>query len=105
MRKTVTECDALRREVLNREADIEELTSKVEACEQLIFEYQQAYADSCAYAVGTRLENIPVTSTTSVEELKSYIYNKASSTGARRSYDLSSEKYEDSESSQDIVVL
>ena len=105
LRKTVAECDTLKKEVSNREADIEELTSKVEACEQLIFEYQQAYADSCAYAVGTHLENIPVTSTTSVEELKSYIYSKASSTGSRRSYEVGTEKYEDSDSSQDIVVL
>lgn len=77
LRETVTENKNLKREVSDREADIEELTSKIETCEQLLFEYQQAYANSCAYAVGTHLENIPVTSSTTVDELASYIYNNA----------------------------
>lgn len=79
LRKTVAENDKLKQDVSNRGAEIEELVSKVEACEQLIFDYQQACADSFAYEVGVNLENVPVTSSTTVDELRSYIYDRASS--------------------------
>lgn len=79
LRKTVAENEELKKNVSNRGAEIEALVSKVEACEQLIFDYQQACADSFAYEVGVNLENVPVTSSTTVDELRSYIYDRASS--------------------------
>lgn len=78
LRKTVAENEKLKNDVSNRGTEIEELVSRVEACEQLIFDYQQACADSFAYEVGVHLENVPVTSSTTVNELRSYIYDQAS---------------------------
>lgn len=79
LRETVAENQKLRESTSNLEATIDELNSRVEACEQVIFDYQQAYADSCAYAAGVSLDKVPVTSSTTVDELRSYIYSKAAS--------------------------
>ena len=75
--KTVAENRSLQAEVSNLEADVSSLKSRVEASEKLIFEYQQAYAESCAYAAGISLDNIPVTASTSVDDLRSYILSRA----------------------------
>lgn len=94
VRKTVAENEKLRDQVSNLEAEVSSLSSSVQASEGIIFEYQKAYADSCAYAAGIRLDNIPVTASTTVEELKSYIYEKASSSVPYRSVESDSEPYD-----------
>lgn len=73
LRETVKECENLQSDVSNRDAEIEELTQKVEACEHLLGEYQQACVDNYADILGVQV-NVPVTSTTSVSELKSLVY-------------------------------
>lgn len=78
--ETVAANEKLSGKVLNLEAESKKLSRSVEASEQLIADYQQAYANSCAYAVGVSVDNIPVTSSTSVDELRSFIYGKASYT-------------------------
>lgn len=79
LRETVAENESLRRNVSNLEAEVNRQASMIEASEQVIFDYQQAYADYCAYAAGVSLDKVPVTSSTTVEELRSYIYSKAAS--------------------------
>lgn len=73
LRETVEECDNLQSDVSNRDAEIAELNQKVEACEHLLGEYQQACVDNYADILGVQV-NVPVTSTTSVSELKSLVY-------------------------------
>jgi chromosome segregation ATPase len=73
LRETVEECDNLQSDVSNRDARIEELNQKVEACERLLGEYQQACVDNYADILGVQV-NVPVTSNTSVSELKSLVY-------------------------------
>ena len=73
LRETVEECENLQSDVSNRDAEIEELTQRVEACEHLLGEYQQACVDNYADILGVQV-NVPVTSTTSVSELKSLVY-------------------------------
>lgn len=73
LRETVEECESLQSDVSNRDAEIEELTQRVEACEHLLGEYQQACVDNYADILGVQV-NVPVTSTTSVSELKSLVY-------------------------------
>jgi chromosome segregation ATPase len=73
LRKTVEECENLQSEVSNRDDEIGELTQRVEACEHLLGEYQQACVDNYADILGVQV-NVPVTSTTSVSELKSLVY-------------------------------
>ena len=73
LQETVEECDNLQSDVSNRDAEIEELTQRVEACERLLGEYQQVCVDNYADLLGVQV-NVPVTSTTSVSELKSLVY-------------------------------
>lgn len=73
LRETVEECESLQSDVSNRDAEIEELAQRVEACEHLLGEYQQACVDNYADILGVQV-NVPVTSTTSVSELKSLVY-------------------------------
>lgn len=104
VRKTVAENERLSKEVSNREAKIEDLTSKIKACESILLEYQQECADAFAYEVGIHLDNVPVTSSTSVSDLKSYIYSKASLATGVPSSDKYSEYEEVDGSSEDLVV-
>lgn len=77
--KTVAAKTELEKHVSNLEADIDTLTSRVNASEHIIFEYQKAYADNCAYAAGVAVSDIPVTASTTVEQLRKFIYSKAGS--------------------------
>lgn len=58
---------------------VKNLQEKVTAAEDLIYEYQKAYADLYANALGVHLTDIPVTATTTVDELTS-IVNSGTST-------------------------
>lgn len=113
LRETVAENERLKEEVSNREADVDELNSSIEACKQLIFQYQKAYADECAYAVGIRLDSVPVTSSTTVDELRSYIYSRASlgvssvkaSTNVEVEDTLDDMEDDDTEASSGLITL
>lgn len=70
--------DTSKQKVSDLEAQVESLNQTIAANEQIISEYQQAYADICAATVNAHLSNIPVTASTTVQELQDYIY---SSTG------------------------
>ena len=52
---------------------ISDLESRVMACEDMLYQYQQAYADFYATALGTSVSELPVTASTSVSELKNLI--------------------------------
>lgn len=106
LRETVAECESLRRDASNREAEVDNLTSRVEACERLLLEYQQAYADTCAYEAGVSLDSVPVTSSTSVQELRSYIYAQAACGGShRRNEELTDETNEFDQEANGLVTL
>lgn len=79
LRETVTQRDKLSEDASNCEEELDSLRRKVQACEDMLLEYQQACADSFAYAAGVRVDNVPVTSSTTVDELRSYIYSRAGS--------------------------
>lgn len=51
----------------------EELQSRVEAAEEMVLSYQQAYANIYANALGVHLSGLPITANTSVEELTEMI--------------------------------
>ena len=52
---------------------ISDLESRVVACEEMLFQYQQAYADFYATALGTSVSGLHITASTSVNELKDLI--------------------------------
>ena len=78
VRETVAANEKLKRDVSNLEADNQKLGSKIEASESILLEYQQNYANQCAYEVGVQLDNVPVNASTTMEDIKSFIYGKAS---------------------------
>lgn len=73
LRKTVAENKELKSKPSNFDAKLESLQKQIQASEKIIAEYQDAYAYFYATAIGAPLENISVTASTSVDELKSII--------------------------------
>ena len=67
----------------NRDAELKECQDRIAACEQLIAEYQQAFANMYANALGVNLTDIPITSATRVEDLQKIIASSTTSAGIR----------------------
>lgn len=67
--ETVTASKVVEKRASNLDVKVERMKAKVEAAEQMVFEYQKAYANLYANALGVSLKDIPVTANTSVEEL------------------------------------
>lgn len=79
--ETVTANQKSTQESLNLNDEMNQLRTQVTACEELIGEYQQAYADIYANAIGVSVENIPITSSTSPKQLKSIIQGSTGTSG------------------------
>lgn len=73
LNETVVACKKLESRASNLGANNKELLSRVEAAEEMVFSYQQAYANMYANALGVYLTDLPITATTSVEDLKKMI--------------------------------
>lgn len=75
--ETVVERKSAEGKSSNLGAKLADLKTQLQASQQLIEEYQNAYATIYANAVGTNLNNITITATTSVSELQSLINRSA----------------------------
>lgn len=95
--ETVRSATSEQTKASNLDAINRKLKQRVEAMEQIVAEYQNAYGMMYANALGINLENITVTATTSVKELKQII---GSSSVAN-----SSNVYAQPEEAVDIVPL
>lgn len=73
LRETVTAATESESRTSNLDAKIKKLQQEVSAATKLIQEYQDAYATLYANAIGVHLEDVRVTSATSVRELQSII--------------------------------
>lgn len=73
LRETVTASRETKSNVSNLDSENRKLRSELKACQNLLLNYQQAYADMYANVLGVHLDNINVTSSTSIEELESAI--------------------------------
>ena len=67
------EVKSLKSQLSSSDATISDLESRIVACEEMLFEYQQSYADLYATAIGTSVSGLPITASTSVRELKDLI--------------------------------
>jgi len=67
------EVKKLQSEISESSKVVSELKSQVTAMEDLLCEYQQAYADIYATAIGTSVQGLPVTASTSVRDLENLI--------------------------------
>lgn len=73
LRETVTAATETEAQTSNLDAKIKKLQQEVSAATKLIQDYQDAYANLYASAIGVRLEDVRVTSATSVKELQTII--------------------------------
>ena len=71
--ETVTASKGVEKRASNLGVTVENLKAKVEAAEQMVFEYQKAYANMYANALGVRLENLEISASTSVSDLRRMI--------------------------------
>ena len=78
LRETVTASKELRTNASNYDAQVNELKTRVAAAEEMIFAYQQAYANLFANALGKKVSNLSVTASTSPEDLRKSILGSTS---------------------------
>lgn len=73
LNETVTAARSIKSASSNRDAELVALKSELEIANKTIAEYQDAYANLYASAVGVSLNNVSVTAATSVSQLKQMI--------------------------------
>ena len=81
LHETVVANKQLESKASNLDEQNGELLSRVEAAEEMVLSYQQAYANIYANALGVYLKDLPVTASTSVDELKRMISAGTSTAG------------------------
>ena len=84
------------------------LYSELKACQNLLTSYQQAYADIYANVLGVHLDNINVTSSTTVEELESTIDSAVNTANIPATADMLDGYIDDIEESSDddrVILL
>ena len=107
--KTVVASTNAKRDASNRDEEVKQLNSlvsssnrtisdlesRVVASEEMLYQYQQAYADLYATAVGTSVSELPVTASTSVSELKNLIQGatNTSNIGTMPNYDIDEDDF------------
>ena len=105
LRKTVAENKQLKSKPSNFDEKVKSLEQRIEASEKVIAEYQDAYAYLYATAIGAPLDNISVTASTSVDELKSIISGGTSTANISARPDVTPVTIMDADSDDDIVAL
>ena len=86
LHETVTANTKFQNETSNLDDRVRVLQRKVDAAEQMVLEYQEAYANMYANALGVHIDNISISASTSVDTLQKLITNQATSV-APASYD------------------
>ena len=75
------EVKQLKSEISSYDKTISDLESRIVANEEMLHQYQQAYADFYATAIGTSVSGLPVTASTSVRELENLIKGATNTSG------------------------
>lgn len=107
LNETVVANTKLQRQTSNLDGNVAKLTERVAAAEQMVLNYQQAYANMYANALGVHLENLSITASTSVEELQDMICSGTSSANMAVSPDiddLPDEFVDDAESNEMVTI-
>ena len=103
--ETVTASRGVEKRASNLGVKVEDLKAKVEAAEQIIYEYQQAYANMYANALCVHLEDLPVSADTSVDELRSMICGGTSTANIPACPTVSSIEVLEEDAEDDIVTM
>ena len=106
--ETVVSSEKLETKATNLAVKVKNLESKIEASQKIIQDYQDAYGNMYATALGVHIDNMSITAGTSVNDLQSIIRKSASkdnlSNTLNKDYS-SDEVYVDSLKDNDIVTL
>jgi chromosome segregation ATPase len=107
LRETVTASKDVKSSVSNLDNENKRLYSELMACQNLLTTYQQAYADIYANVLGVHLDNINVTSSTTVEDLESTIDSAVNTANVPARADMLENYVEESEETvdEDGVIL
>ena len=81
LNETVVAKTQLESKVRKLSKDNQELKDRIEAAEKLLLEYQQAYANIYASALGKHVSNLTVDPVTSVQDLKKMIFASTNTSG------------------------
>lgn len=106
--ETVTSSRKLNKKASNLDVKVHNLEAKIEACQQIIQDYQDAYGNMYANALGVHIDDLSINASTSVSELQAAI-NGAVSRGSisvdAKLPESSEDILIDSIESDDIVTL
>lgn len=88
LHETVVAGEKADQKASNFDETVKNLNEEIYSCQQMIEDYQQAYANLCADAIGVSVDNISVTGKTTARELKNMIFGSTSTSNmpARTSY-------------------
>lgn len=118
LNKTVVASKDARRDASNRDEEVKQLKyqlsssdrtiadleSRVVACEEMLHQYQQAYADFYATALGTSVSGLPVTASTSVSELENLIQGATNTSNIASAPSFDTPLYADEDDYEDGLV-
>lgn len=102
--ETVVANEELESKASNLDEKNKELLSRVEAAEEMVSSYQQAYANMYANALGVYLTGLTVTASTSVEELTEMIKAGTSTANIAAAPDFYSEEVDEEEADIDDIL-
>lgn len=107
LRETVTASRELKVNASNYDAELDCLRNKVEAAEEMVYAYQQAYANLFANAIGKEVSELPVTASTTPEELRKSILGATNTANIAAKPDFADDEYfgEDEGTDDDLVSL
>lgn len=108
MEETVSSSKKLDQKASNLDVKVHNLEKKIEACEQIIQDYQDAYGNMYANALGVHIDDISINASTSVSDLQAIINGAVSKSSISVDSKLSESEDDiilDPEDSNDIVTL
>jgi len=79
LHETVVASNQFKKQTSNLDEDNRMLQKRVEAAEQMVLKYQEAYANMYANALGIHIDNLSVTASTSVGDLQKLITSRVTS--------------------------
>ena len=105
MRKTVTASQTQSRATSDLDAENRRLKAKIEASESIISDYQDAYANIYAHAMGVSVDNLQVTSATTVNELQDMIASATNTANICPSVTIDDDMYLAEDDDDNLVTL
>lgn len=105
LRETVTATKRVESQSSNLGAENDRVKAELKACQELLFSYQKAYADMYANALGVHLDNINVTSSTSIDELEQAIGAAINTSGIPARADMLQGYMTDETNDDDLIYV